>query len=51
MLAEERELARVRALCGQGKQAAADKAAKSFRKRFSGSHLVKRLDGTCVGPR
>jgi len=49
MLAEERELARIRALCGLGKQAAADKAAASFRKRFARSHLVKRLDGTCVG--
>ena len=49
MLAEERELARVRALCGLGKQSAAEKAATSFRKRFSGSHLLKRLDQTCVG--
>ena len=50
VLAEERELARVRALCGLGKQSAAEKAATSFRKRFSGSHLVKRLEQTCVGP-
>ncbi|MEM6996951.1 MAG: hypothetical protein AAF721_40990 [Myxococcota bacterium] len=50
MMDEERELARVRALCALGKETAAAKAARKFRRNYKGSHLSKRLDSTCVGP-
>ena len=48
IMKEEREFARVRALCALGQDSKAAKAARSFRRRFKGSHLMQRLEQTCA---
>jgi hypothetical protein len=51
ILAEERAVTGVLALCAAGKPDAAGVEARHFRARWPRSPLAARIDGSCVGPR